>query len=129
MGQFDKPNGSWSQRVSGIEYSKAFGTIAAIYFLFQKVDVAANTMAAVAKECVPLVTAGLQICLKFDRLGVRGRKFTCKHEQSEWEAVTIAHIPPSSTILLRWSPNWRVPGQAVRVVVWLELESLSDKAH
>ena len=36
-----------------------------------------------------------------------GWKFACKHEQSEWEAVTIAHTPPSSTILLGRSPNWR----------------------
>ena len=36
------------------------------------VDVAANTMAAAASESVPLVTAGLQICLQFDRVGVRG---------------------------------------------------------
>ena len=45
--------------------------LVAIYFLFQKVDVAANTMAAAASESVPLVTAGLQICLQFDRVGVR----------------------------------------------------------
>ena len=42
------------------------------YFLFQKVDVAANTIPAAGSESVPLVTAGLQICLQFDRVGVRG---------------------------------------------------------
>ena len=46
--------------------------LVAIYFLLQKVDVAANTMATAASESVPLVTAGLQICLQFDRVGVRG---------------------------------------------------------
>ena len=44
----------------------------AIYFLFQKVDVAANTMAAAASESEQLVTTGLQICLQFDRVGVWG---------------------------------------------------------
>ena len=34
----------------------------AIYFLFQKVDVAANTMAAAASESEQLVTAGHHIC-------------------------------------------------------------------
>ena len=29
-------------------------------------------MAAAASESVPLVTAGLQICLQFDRVSVRG---------------------------------------------------------
>ena len=43
------------------------------YFLFQKVDVAANTMAAVASESEKLVTAGLQICLQFNRVGIRGK--------------------------------------------------------
>ena len=42
------------------------------YFLFQKVDVAANTIPAAGSESVLLVTAGLQICLQFDRVGVRG---------------------------------------------------------
>ena len=42
------------------------------YFLFQKVDMAANTMATAASESEQLVTAGLQICLQFDRVGVRG---------------------------------------------------------
>ena len=41
-------------------------------FIFQKVDVSANTMAAVASESEQLVTAGLPICLQFDRVGVRG---------------------------------------------------------
>ena len=44
----------------------------ASYFLFQKVDMAANTMASAASESEQLVTAGLQICLQFDRVGVRG---------------------------------------------------------
>ena len=44
----------------------------AIYILFQKVDVAANTMATAASESEQLVTAGLQICLQFDRVGIRG---------------------------------------------------------
>ena len=43
-----------------------------IYFLFQKVDVAGNTIPAAGSESVLLVTAGLQICLQFDRVGVRG---------------------------------------------------------
>ena len=43
-----------------------------IYFLFQEVDLAANTMDAAASESEQLVTAGLQIYLQFDRVGVRG---------------------------------------------------------
>ena len=41
-------------------------------FPFQKVEVVANTWATGASESVLLVTAGLQICLQFDRVGVRG---------------------------------------------------------
>ena len=58
-----------------IVYSSDLGSLErshAIYFLFQKVDVAANTIPAAGSESVLLVTAGLQICLQFDRVGARG---------------------------------------------------------
>ena len=41
---------------------------------FDKEDInnSANTIPAAGSESVLLVTAGLQICLQFDRVGVRG---------------------------------------------------------
>ena len=53
-------------------------------FLIQKFDVAANPMNAVASQSVPF--RWVEVCLQY--------------EKSEWEAVTIAHTHPSSTISL-----------------------------
>ena len=59
-------------------------------------------MAAAASESEQLITTALQICLQFDRVGVRGWRFAYKHEQSEWEAVLIEHTPPPLQLLLTY---------------------------